>query len=53
MSQNWNKLNWNKLIGATVSIIGGIFFVANMPNMNLVPMGIGVVLFVVGIFLMR
>ncbi len=42
-----------KLIGAAISIIGGIVFVVNMPNVNLVPMGIGVVLFVVGIFLMR
>ena len=47
------NLNWNKLIGGAISITGGIVFVANLPNMNLVPLGIGVVLFVVGIFLMR
>ncbi len=47
------NFNWTKLVGAVVAIIGGILFVVNMPNMNLVPMGIGVVLFVVGIFLMR
>lgn len=42
-----------KLIGAAISIAGGIIFVVNMPNANLTPMGIGVVLFVVGIFLIR
>ena len=41
------------IIGAGVAITGGIVFVANLPNMNLVPLGVGVVLFVVGIFLMR
>jgi hypothetical protein len=45
--------NWNKLIGAGISIIGGILFVVNLPSMNLILLGIGVVLFVVGIFLMR
>lgn len=47
------NFNWTKLIGALVAIAGGIVVVVNFPNMNLIPMGIGVVLFVVGIFLMR
>ena len=45
--------NWTKLIGAGIAIIGGIIFIANLSNMNLVPLGIGVVLFIVGIFVMK
>ena len=47
------NFNWTKLIGGLISIAGGIIVVVNISNMNLVPMGIGVVLFVVGIFIMR
>ena len=47
------NFNWTKLIGAAVAITGGIVFVTNLTNMNLVPLGVGVVVFVVGIFLMR
>ncbi len=46
-------MQWYKLIGGAVSIAGGITFVLNLENMNLVGLGIGVVLFVVGIFIMK
>ena len=35
------NFNWTKLIGAVVAIIGGILFVFNLPDMNLIPLGIG------------
>ncbi len=43
----------NKYIGGAISIAGGITFVLNLPNMHLIGLGIGVVLFVVGIFIMK
>ena len=42
-----------KWAGLALALAGGITFVLAMPQTNLVGLGIGVVLFVVGIFAMK